>query len=220
MGVIPLGGLLDVDLVCGISCRGPGRTNLVVAIGRDGLLVAISGALGRRGLLIAVTLRTFGAAMSASQQCPAVQRPVVRTDSNQRTAAVAGERILQRCSPQGIQTYPGGQSAAGSSSERRGGSGGQASGRRWPRKADRRAASSGEVGRGRAEKTGSIRNHAGGARVYLISLDGKGASGRWSLSGGALSWWSRAGSERDSGFEDSVPRDVKQIYLESVGPRR
>jgi len=87
-GVIPLGGRLDVDLVCGISCRGRGRTNLVVAIGRNGLLVAISGALGRRGLLVAVTLGTWGL------QCQRLMSPAVQ--GWWRVRIVAGVLLLRR----------------------------------------------------------------------------------------------------------------------------
>ena len=47
-------------LACGISCRGCGWTNLVVAIGRAGLLEAIAraGRLGGSGLLVTVSLGT------------------------------------------------------------------------------------------------------------------------------------------------------------------
>lgn len=92
---------------------------------------------GAEGSVGSRNLEDLGIAVSASH-VPSSARVVARTDSSRCTAAAAGERILQRCSPQGIQTYPDGQSAAGSNSERRGGSVGRASGRRWPREADRR----------------------------------------------------------------------------------
>lgn len=102
MGVVDIPGVPAAreDRMLGgcVSRRGDGQTNLVVAIGRARLLVAISGALGWRGLLLVAVALGPSTPMSASR-CRACPCLAARTGSNRRIAAAAAERIHQRYSP-------------------------------------------------------------------------------------------------------------------------